>query len=195
MIFKKNKVKPFFDHFSLLAPFYEFFIPPRNPEKIELLAQLPSDGIVLDAGGGTGRVAQYFRGKAAQILVADGSIKMLREAQKKDGLHPVLSFTENLPFQNDTFDCVIIVDALHHVADQLKTCDELWRILKPGGRLIIEEPNIQFLSIKLIAFAEKLALMRSHFLSPQKIITLFQGKPALTRIELEDALAWVIVEK
>jgi ubiquinone/menaquinone biosynthesis C-methylase UbiE len=188
-------LKPFFDHFSLLAPFYELFIRPKNPEKIRSLAYLPSDGIVLDAGGGTGRVAQYFRGNAAQILIADESLKMLRETQKKGGLQPVLSLTENLPFLNDTFDCIIMVDALHHVADQQKTTDELWRILKPGGRLIIEEPDINFLSVKFIALAEKLALMRSHFLTPRQITTLFQGKPAVTRLELEDALAWIIVEK
>ncbi len=76
-------MKPLFDHFSLLAPFYEFFIRPKNPAKISSLAQLSSDGIILDAGGGTGRVAQYLRGKAAQILVADESLKMLQEAQKK----------------------------------------------------------------------------------------------------------------
>ena len=138
---------PSLDHFSLLAPFYELFIRPKNPEKIRSLAQLPSDGILLDAGGGTGRVAQYFRGATAQILVADESLKMLREAQKKDGLQPVVSLTERLPFQNDAFDCIIMVDALHHVADQQKTVDELWRILKPGGRLIIEEPIIHFLAV------------------------------------------------
>jgi ubiquinone/menaquinone biosynthesis C-methylase UbiE len=188
-------LKPLLDHFSFLAPFYEFFIRPKDPEKISSLAYLPSNGIVLDAGGGTGRVSQYFRGKAAQILVADESFKMLREAQKKEGLQPVLSLTEHLPFLNDTFDCIIMVDALHHVADQQKTTDELWRILKPGGRLIIEEPDIHFLGVKFIALAEKLALMRSHFLSPKQISSLFQGKPALMRLELEDALAWIIVEK
>jgi ubiquinone/menaquinone biosynthesis C-methylase UbiE len=188
-------LRPIFDHFSLLAPFYEFFIRPKNPEKIGSLTHIPTDGIVLDAGGGTGRVAQYFRGKAAQIVIADGSFQMLREAQKKDGLQPVLSFTENLPFQSDTFDCIIMVDALHHVADQLKTSDELRRILKPGGRLIIEEPNIHVLGVKFLALAEKLALMRSHFLSPQQITALFRGNPVVTHIEFEDALAWIIVEK
>ena len=188
-------MKPLLDHFSLLAPFYEFFIRPKNPEKISSLAHLPSDGIILDAGGGTGRVAQYLRGKAAQILVADESLKMLQEAQKKDGLQPVLSLTENLPFQNGIVDCIIMVDALHHVADQQKTIDELWRILKSGGRLIIEEPDIHFLGVKFIAVAEKLALMRSHFLSPQQILGLFQGKSSMERVELEDALAWIIIEK
>lgn len=128
-------------------------------------------------------------------MVADESFKMLREAQRKDGLQPVLSYTERLPFMEDTFDGIIMVDALHHVADQLKTAQELWRILKPGGRLIIEEPNIYSLGVKFIALAEKLSLMRSHFLSPQKILSLFQGKASPMRIELEGTLAWIIVEK
>jgi demethylmenaquinone methyltransferase/2-methoxy-6-polyprenyl-1,4-benzoquinol methylase len=188
-------LKPFLDHFGFLAPFYEFLIRPRDPEKIWSLAHLPSDGIVLDAGGGTGRVAQFLRGLAAQIVVADESLEMLREAQKKDGLQPVLSYTEDLPFKNDTFDCIIMVDALHHVTDQLKTTEDLWRILKPGGRLIIEEPNIHSLGVKFIALAEKLALMRSHFLSPQQIAFLFQGKSSIIRAELEDALGRIIIEK
>jgi ubiquinone/menaquinone biosynthesis C-methylase UbiE len=188
-------LKTFLDHFGLLAPFYEFFIRPKDPEKMRSLVHLPANGIVLDAGGGTGRVSQYLRSKAAQIVVADISFEMLREAQKKDGLQPVLSYTEDLPFKNDTFDCIIMVDALHHVSDQLKTAEELWRILKPGGGLIIEEPNIHSLGVKFIALAEKLALMRSHFLSPQQILGLFQGKSSMVRVELEDALAWIIVEK
>jgi ubiquinone/menaquinone biosynthesis C-methylase UbiE len=188
-------MKPFLDHFGWLAPFYEIFIHPSEPEKLLSLAHLPADGIVLDAGGGTGRVAQYLRGKVSQVIVADASFKMLREAKKKEGLQTVLAFTETLPFKNDTFDCIIMVDALHHVANQLQTSEELWRILKPGGRLIIEEPDIHSLGVKFIALAEKLALMRSHFLSPQQIIHLFQGKPSVVRIVSEGALAWIIVEK
>jgi ubiquinone/menaquinone biosynthesis C-methylase UbiE len=188
-------LKPILDHFGLLAPFYEFFIQPRFPEKIGALAQLPSDGIILDAGGGTGRIAQYLRGLATQIVVTDESFEMLQVAQKKEGLHPVQSITENLSFKNDTFACIIMVDVLHHVADQIKTTDELWRILKPGGRLIIEEPDIHYVRVKLIALAEKLAWMRSHFLSPQQIVNLFLGKTSKVQMEKENGLAWIIIEK
>jgi ubiquinone/menaquinone biosynthesis C-methylase UbiE len=188
-------LKPLLDHFGLLAPVYEFFIRPKDPEKLWSLAHLSSNGIVLDAGGGTGRVSQYLHGKVAQIVVADESFGMLREAQRKAGLQPVLSLTETLPFQNDTFDSIIMVDALHHVADQQETAEELWRILKPGGRLIIEEPDIHSFGVRIIALAEKIALMRSHFLFPRQILSLFQGKPSIMRVEMEDALAWIIVEK
>lgn len=82
---------PLFDHFDLLAPLYEFFIPPKDPQEMWALADLPTDGALLDAGGGTGRVAQFMNGKADLIVVADLSCKMLAEARQKDGLRPVCS--------------------------------------------------------------------------------------------------------
>ncbi|MHC1739854.1 MAG: class I SAM-dependent methyltransferase [Anaerolineaceae bacterium] len=184
-----------FDHFGVLAPFYESFIHPKDPQKLRSLVPYMPQGIILDAGGGTGRVSQFLREKVAQIVIADESFEMLCEAKKKEGIQTVRTWTESLPFQNSSFDCIIMVDALHHVANQSKTALELWRVLKSGGRLIIEEPNIDSLGVKFIALAEKLALMRSHFLSPGQITALFEGKISKTHIEMEDSLAWVIIEK
>jgi len=59
------------DHFGFLAPFYEKFIRPKAPEYLWELAKLPVSGPLLDAGGGTGRVAQFLSGKAASVVVAD----------------------------------------------------------------------------------------------------------------------------
>lgn len=188
-------LKKTLDHFGLLAPFYESLIHPKEPHKLRSLVPSLSQGVLLDAGGGTGRVSQFFLEKAALIVVADESFEMLQEAKKKEGIQPVQTWTESLPFQNDSFDCIIMVDALHHVANQPGTTSELWRVLKPGGCIIIEEPDIRKFWVKLIALAEKLALMRSHFLSPAKISNLFEGKNAKTHIETEDSLVWVIVEK
>ena len=61
-----------------------------------------------------------------------------------------------------------MVDALHHVINHGQTAREMYRVLKPGGRIVIEEPDIRSFYVKLIAVAEKLLLMRSHFLSPQR---------------------------
>jgi ubiquinone/menaquinone biosynthesis C-methylase UbiE len=183
------------DHFGFLAPFYERFITPIIPEKIIGFVNLPADGIVLDAAGGTGRVAQFFRNKAARVLVADESFLMLKEAHAKEGLHPVCSHIENTPFGYNYFDGIIMVDAFHHVADQSGTIQELWRILKPGGRIVIEEPDIRFFRVKLIAFAEKVALMRSHFISPPDIAKIFNFLNAQVRVEVDGSTAWIIAEK
>jgi demethylmenaquinone methyltransferase/2-methoxy-6-polyprenyl-1,4-benzoquinol methylase len=184
-----------FDHFDVLAPLYETFIPPKDPQELWALATLPIDGALLDAGGGTGRVAQFMLGKAAPVVVADLSFKMLMEAQQKDGLRPVSSHTERLPFADATFDRIIMVDALHHVYDQRATADELWRTLRPGGRIIIEEPDVRTFVVKVLALAEKVALMRSHFLSPTHIAALFDHPDARVSVEASGFNAWVVIEK
>ena len=69
----------------------------------------------------------------------------------------------------------------------------MFRVLRTGGVLVIEEPDIRTFGVKLIALAEKLLLMRSHFLAPDKIEKLFEiGEK---KIRAEDGTAWVIVRK
>ena len=183
------------DHFGILAPFYERFIKPFYPERLIALAELNPDCIILDVGTGTGRLSQFFHTKAARVVVMDESLDMLLQAQKKEGLQPNLSHAEHLPFDAHTFDRIFMVDVLHHVADQQKTADELWRVLKPGGRIIIEEPNIHKFGSKMIALAEKLAFMRSHFLSPERITQLFPDKTAAIQLDYDGSFVRILVDK
>ena len=176
---------PAFDHFAVIAPLYA-------RDVMREVASLPVRGNLLDVGGGTGRVASAIRDLVDEIIVADVSFGMLKESPRTL-LKPVCGGSESLPFADSSFERVIMVDALHHVIDHARTAREMFRVLKPGGVLVIEEPDIRTFGVKLIAIAEKLLLMRSRFLAPDEIVKLFSNGEK--QIKIEDGTAWVIIKK
>jgi demethylmenaquinone methyltransferase/2-methoxy-6-polyprenyl-1,4-benzoquinol methylase len=182
-----------FDHFDFIAPLYNRQSAYPSLEIMLEYADLPTDGRLLDVGGGTGRVASVLREHAREVIVADTSLGMLRFAASKPGLQVIAALSEQLPFTEDSFQRVIMVDAFHHVVDQNEAARELMRVLKPGGRIVIEEPDINTFGAKLVAFIEKLLLMRSHFLSPHQIAYLFHPKQG--RISTKGLNSWVVIEK
>jgi demethylmenaquinone methyltransferase/2-methoxy-6-polyprenyl-1,4-benzoquinol methylase len=183
------------DHFDILAPFYDRAIRASlSPDLIELLDPRLTDHI-LDAAGGTGRLAAPLRPLCARVVVADIAAGMLAQARGKSDLHPVRASTSALPFAPFSFDRILMVDALHHIRDQAAAVHELWRLLKPGGRLLIEEPDISTLTVKLIALAEFLAVMRSRFLTLEQIISLPGPLPGQVISRRKDHTVWVVWEK
>ena len=184
-----------FDHFDLLAPLYEKVIPPSATESMLRELDPTPNCRLLDAGGGTGRVSGFLQEHVGSVVLSDILMGMLREAATKADLRPTRSLTETLPFEDSFFDCVLMVDALHHVADQAQTARELFRVIKPGGRVVIQEPDIRKFAVKLIAIAEKLALMRSHFLNGEKIAALFPFENAEIDVHTEDFNVWVVIKK
>ncbi len=184
-----------FDHFDLLAPVYERLIPPPDPEVLRTLLGLSPEHVLLDAAGGTGRVSGVFAASVARVVVCDAAPRMLEQARKK-GLETVQAELEALPFADATFDRILLVDAFHHVNDQRIALRELLRVLKPSGRLVIEEPDVRRLPVKIVVLLEKLFLMRSHFRSPAamaKMTVESGGRPTLAR---EDGFrVWFVIIK
>jgi demethylmenaquinone methyltransferase/2-methoxy-6-polyprenyl-1,4-benzoquinol methylase len=181
------------DHFSLIAGLYDRAAQFTVTEPLIGLLSLSPNNVLLDAGGGTGRVAAALCNMVREAVVVDLSRGMLRRAADK-GLATVCAPAECLPFPSGTFDRVIMMDALHHVLDQGQTAGELWRVLSPGGRLLIVEPDIHQFAVKLIAFGEKILLMRSHFLSGEKIAAFFGNQDANTRVVYSDHNVIILIE-
>lgn len=181
------------DHFGFIAPLYSR-VSYSSVDKMIQHAALPTPGLVLDAGGGTGRVAIAIREHAGEVVVADPSFGMLRQADRTQ-LGLACANSESLPFPDETFERVIMVDALHHVIDQRHTAREMYRVLRPGGRIVVEEPDIRTFGVKLIAIGEKLLLMRSHFLSPDEIAGLFSFDSSKANVYAAEGNAWVVIEK
>jgi len=184
-----------FDHFNFIGPIYDLVFGRSESKKIVELTELRKDQNLLDVGGGTGRVTVLYKTISNNLLIVDSAQNMLRKAQEK-GIRTVCSQSERLPFRDLKFDRIIIVDALHHVRDQQQTLDEMWRLLAPGGKIIIEEPDFQYFLVKLVALGEKLLLMRSHFLAPQKIIEMCHfSKDATVELQREGGIAWIIITR
>jgi ubiquinone/menaquinone biosynthesis C-methylase UbiE len=183
-----------FNHFDLIAGLYNRAAQFNPPVLLLDLLALQPNSLLLDAGGGTGRVAEALRSMVREVVVADLSRGMLRHAADK-GLLMVCTPAEHLPFASSSFDRIIMVDTLHHVIDQRQTATELWRVLAPGGKIVIIEPDIHRIAVKLIAILEKTFLMRSHFLPADKIGALFAIQKSHVRVISFEFKVWVCAEK
>ena len=183
-------------HFDILAPIYDLLLGSPDTVQWRDRLRLPTSGSLLDCGGGTGRVSHRLRTLAGPVVITDLSLPMLRGAKAKTGLWPVQAHAEALPFPDERFDRVLVVDALHHFCDPPQALSELVRVLKHGGRIIIEEPDIQHPLVRVAALLEKLALMRSRFFSPHEIRGMIEARGLPARIEkMGHFAAWIIADK
>jgi demethylmenaquinone methyltransferase/2-methoxy-6-polyprenyl-1,4-benzoquinol methylase len=170
-------MKPRYGHFNWIAPIYDGVFGRAHHDALLAHLSAESGQWVLDIGGGTGRVAGALADLGARVVVVDPSPPMLARARGR-GLPAARALAEGLPFADDSVDRAFVVDAFHHFADQPMAARELVRVLRPGGRLVIEEPDIRRMSVKGIAVAERLALMQSRFRSPRDLQLLFAAAGA-----------------
>lgn len=105
--------------------------------------------IVLDIAGGTGDLAREFSkkvGKEGLVVLADINDKMLMQGRERltdQGIVGNISYVqadaEQLPFPNNYFDCITIAFGLRNVTDKMAALRSMYRVLKPGGKLLILE--------------------------------------------------------
>jgi demethylmenaquinone methyltransferase / 2-methoxy-6-polyprenyl-1,4-benzoquinol methylase len=113
------------------------------------LSALRAGQSVLDLAGGTGDFSMRFSplvGKEGHVVLADINEAMLHVGRDRiidKGLDHNVSFTQvnaqDLPFADDTFDCICIAYGLRNVTDKDAALRSMYRVLKPGGRALILE--------------------------------------------------------
>ncbi|MEE9354390.1 MAG: bifunctional demethylmenaquinone methyltransferase/2-methoxy-6-polyprenyl-1,4-benzoquinol methylase UbiE [Methylococcaceae bacterium] len=103
---------------------------------------------VLDLAGGTGDLTILFNkqvGDKGNVILADINASMLLEGRDRLINKGLVSIqyaqvnAETLPFQDNSFDCVCIAFGLRNVTDKDAALSSVYRVLKPGGRMIILE--------------------------------------------------------
>lgn len=104
-------------------------------------AVAPKGGeIILDVAAGTGVSTAALARRGAKVVAADFSPGMIETGRRK---RPTIDFVQAdamaLPFDNDTFDAVTMSFGLRNVHDPRRALAEIFRVLKPGGRVLICE--------------------------------------------------------
>jgi ubiquinone/menaquinone biosynthesis C-methylase UbiE len=110
---------------------------------------LRKDMRVLEVATGTGLIALHIASSVHSIVATDFSPKMIGAANKKQGPSNVSFCIEDasaLSFEADSFDAVIISNALHIMPNPEKVLSEISRVLKPNGLLIA--PNFTYGHLK-----------------------------------------------
>lgn len=106
----------------------------------------PRPALILDGGCGTGANLQLLQqyGTALGIDIAEVAIDFCRARGIAPNNLALASLTE-LPFPNNFFDVVISLEVICNIADDQRAFDEIARVLKPGGRAIVQVPAYQWL--------------------------------------------------
>ena len=160
--------------FDLVAPIYDRVF---HPELGELCQQggFADEGVILDIGGGTGRIAQTLHTLQRKVIIADLSFPMLQQAKEMETLLPIVADGMMLPFCKDAISGVLIADAYHHFQQRENVINEVARVMKKGGILYIFEPDIRKWGVKLVAVMENILGMHSRFFRIHEIESMVCG--------------------
>lgn len=98
---------------------------------------------ILDIGCGPGNLSNNLS-NIGKVFGIDVSLPTLRLCQKKYS-NLINGKADELPIREGSFDVVILLDVLEHIADDVKVMKETYRILKPGGIVLITAPAYKIL--------------------------------------------------
>lgn len=149
-----------------------------NDQFLRHLPETPQT--VLDCGCGTGDLLRSLAPLCELVLGTDISRAMLDRASPLMAANVLLACGagEAMPLVDETFDVVCFRGALHHMAKEKDALREAARVLKPGGRLMLSEPNDDSLLLRWPR-----AVMNSRMARFGNDHKAFRSKPWLSTIE------------
>jgi ubiquinone/menaquinone biosynthesis C-methylase UbiE len=103
---------------------------------------------MLDAAGGTGNYAVALTQRGFRVTVLDAEIEMLRRASAKLGPgRTVAGDVQSPPFADDSFDCAVLVNAIHLMRDPLTAVTAMRRVIREGPLLLTAFTRENFASL------------------------------------------------
>lgn len=120
--------------------------------------------LILDLGCGRGQISDALAGRGYKVLSVDLVRENLSDVQNHN---KIFASIDDLPLKSSSYDSIVCTDVFEHLYPQMqeKVISEIYRVLKPGGRLLISYPgnnlpnltgvHIINLAIFLIRFVDK----------------------------------------
>lgn len=107
-----------------------------------LFNEIDDNGVLLDLGCGTGALLEHILPRKGKTLAVDYSEAMLQEARESLGSKTKdvdfrLGYLEHLPLGDHTVDIAVGFMVFHHVAEPLFALKDIYRVLRPGGKIVI----------------------------------------------------------
>ncbi len=128
------------------------FFSEKVREMVYATANVQAGKLAADIGAGTGFIVEGLVQKGLRVIAVDQSEAMIEEMKRKykslDAVDCRIGESENLPIENGTVDYVFSNMYLHHVESPPRALEEIVRVLKKGGKVVItdlDEHEYEFL--------------------------------------------------
>ncbi len=139
---RQDKMRAFFD--SVAGRLGRDYVPGKSWKSLaEAFLRLLPPMVIADLGAGDGSFALLLAQAATHLIAVDSSQKMLdvaREQAVRNGVVNMefrLGDMEELPIDDGAVDLALFSQSLHHAGHPERAVREAWRILRPGGRIVV----------------------------------------------------------
>ena len=127
----------------------------RRYDQISSVVQRLAPQKILDVGCGDGRLARAIRARCGDVVIhgCDVSTAALTRSEGLDRQYSVDLNCEALPEPGESFDLVIASEVIEHLIMPDRTLEELIRVLKQGGHILLTVPNVAFWRFRVQALS------------------------------------------
>lgn len=120
----------------------------------QLLALHPNRGSLLEIGSSMGFLLQAFHSDGWKVTGVEPDANCCRHARGL-GINVVRGVLESAQLPDASADVVVMLHVIEHVPDPVGTLREIWRILRPGGHLVLETPRYDTLMFRVLGRRER----------------------------------------